>query len=134
MPFSLKNAAATFQPAIYIIFSGVRGQVLTIYLDDVVVFSKTVAEQIRHLDTVFTLLRNTGTSLKLKSARSSSSGSVISVTSLNPVASGSLKFHGSDSNVRLSSNANPATILFGGLHRLPALREVFLKDRSTTYG
>ena len=66
MPFGLKNAPATFQRALDIILSGVRWQICLVYLDDVIVFSRTHAEHVEHLDTVLTLLRNAGVSLKLK--------------------------------------------------------------------
>jgi len=41
MPFGLINAPATFQRALDIIFSGVKWQSCLIYLDDVIVYSKT---------------------------------------------------------------------------------------------
>ena len=65
MPFGLKNAPATFQRALDIILSGVRWQVCLVYLDDVIVFSKTYDEHVEHLDRVLTLLRDAGVSLKL---------------------------------------------------------------------
>ena len=66
MPFGLKNAPATFQRALDIILSGVRWQTCLVYLDDVIVFSRTHAEHLRHLDEVLTLLGRAGLSLKLK--------------------------------------------------------------------
>ena len=65
MPFGLKNAPATFQRALDIILSGVRWQTCLVYLDDVIVFSRTIDEHIANLDTVLSLLRNAGVSLKL---------------------------------------------------------------------
>ena len=66
MPFGLKGAPATFQRALDIILSGVRWQICLVYLDDVIVFSRTDAEHTRHVDTVLSLLRSYGISLKLK--------------------------------------------------------------------
>ncbi len=42
MPFGLKNAPATFQRAIDIILAGVKWQHCIVYLDDVIVFSKSM--------------------------------------------------------------------------------------------
>jgi len=41
MPFGLKNAPATFQRALDIILSGVKWQSCLVYLDDVIIYSKT---------------------------------------------------------------------------------------------
>ena len=69
MPFGLRNAPATFQRALDIILSRVRWQTCLIYLDDVIVFSHTVAEHLRHVDEVLTLLRAAGVTLKLSKCR-----------------------------------------------------------------
>ena len=66
MPFGLKNAPATFQRAIDIILSRVKWQYALVYLDDVIIYSKTVEEHFRHVRTVLTLLQSAGISLKLK--------------------------------------------------------------------
>ena len=66
MPFGLRNAPACFQRALDIILSGVRWRTCLIYLDDVIVFSKTLTDHIDHLDEVLTLLGDAGISLKLR--------------------------------------------------------------------
>lgn len=66
MPFGLRNAPATFQRAHDIILSGVRWQICLVYLDDVIVFSRSISDHIAHLDHVLGLLRAAGVSLKLK--------------------------------------------------------------------
>ena len=66
LPFGLKGAPATFQRALDIIFSGVRWQICLVYLDDVIVFSRTQDEHAEHLGTVLSLLRSAGISLNLK--------------------------------------------------------------------
>lgn len=65
-PFGLKKALTFLQPALDIIISGVRRQMCVVYLDDVVVFSRTHDEHMKHLDRILTLLRRSGTSLKLR--------------------------------------------------------------------
>ena len=66
MPFGLRNAPAKFQRALDIILSGVRWQSCLIYLDDVIIFSRTTEEHLQHVDEILTLLRNAGVTLKLK--------------------------------------------------------------------
>ena len=66
MPFGLKNAPATFQRALDMILSGVRWTTCLIYIDNVIIFSKTLEEHIRHTDEVLGLLKEAGVSLKLK--------------------------------------------------------------------
>ena len=66
MPFGLRNARATFQRALDIVLSGVRWQSCLIYLDDVIVFSRTTEDHLRHVDEILTLFRNAGVTLKLK--------------------------------------------------------------------
>jgi len=64
LPFGLTNAPATFQRASDMILSGVKWKTCLVYLDDVIVFSRTVEEHITHLDEVFGLLSRAGVSLK----------------------------------------------------------------------
>lgn len=56
MPFRLKNAPATFKRALYIILSGARWQRCLVYLDDVIVISRSIVRHIEHLDRVLRLL------------------------------------------------------------------------------
>jgi len=56
MPFGLTNAPATFQRALDIILSEVKWQSCLIYLDDVIVYSKTEKEHVGHDDRVLRLL------------------------------------------------------------------------------
>lgn len=64
MPFGLKNVLATFQRAVDITLSKVKYQAL-VYLDDVIIYSKTVTVHFEHVREVLTLLRNAGVTLKL---------------------------------------------------------------------
>ena len=65
MPFGLHNAPATFQRALDIILSGARWQSCLIYLDDVIVFSRSTDEHLRHVREILTCLRRAGITLKL---------------------------------------------------------------------
>jgi len=64
LPFGLVNAPAFFQRALDIILSGLRWQTCLVYLDDVIVFSRTVGDHIRHLREVVLLLEKAGVSPK----------------------------------------------------------------------
>jgi len=69
MPFGLTNAPATFQRALDIILSGVKWQSCLIFLDYVIVYSKTEEEHIGHVDHVLRLLREAGGTLRLPKCR-----------------------------------------------------------------
>ena len=60
MPFGLMNAGATFQRAMDISFSEELGSFIIIYLDDIIVFSKTDEEHLEHLRKVFEKCRKYG--------------------------------------------------------------------------
>ena len=66
MPFGMKGSPPTFQRALDIILSGVRWQICLVYLDDDIVFLRTDEEHAWHLDTLLSLLRSAGISIKLK--------------------------------------------------------------------
>lgn len=65
MPFRLRNAPATLQRALEIVLFEVRWQVCLVYLDDVIVFSPTVAANTEHLESVLGLLEAVGITIKL---------------------------------------------------------------------
>jgi transposase InsO family protein len=65
MAFGLKTAPATFQRAIDVILSTVRFQCALTYLDDIVIYSPTFEQHLVDLNTVLTLLREAGVSLKI---------------------------------------------------------------------
>jgi len=69
MPFGLTNTPATFQRALDIILSGVKWQSCVVYLDDVIVYSKTPKAHVQHLDEVLVLLRAAGVTLTLPKCR-----------------------------------------------------------------
>ncbi|GBG85759.1 hypothetical protein CBR_g40488 [Chara braunii] len=57
MPFDLCNALGTFQHAMNRIFHDHLDKFVTMYLDDILIFSRTVEEHVGHLDKVLSLLR-----------------------------------------------------------------------------
>ena len=66
MPYGLCNAAATFQRLMQMTFSAEMFEILLVYLDDIVIFSKSIEEHLERLDAVFTKLRQFGLKLELK--------------------------------------------------------------------
>ena len=65
MPFGLTNAPGTFQRLMNKILKPVLYISALVYLDDIIVFSKSIDEHIEHLATVFKLLAEAGLKLKL---------------------------------------------------------------------
>ncbi|GBG87374.1 hypothetical protein CBR_g45433 [Chara braunii] len=57
MSFGLYNAPGTFQHAINRIFHDYLDKFVIVYLDDILIFSRTVEEHVAHLDKVLSLLR-----------------------------------------------------------------------------
>ena len=57
MPFGLKNAGATYQRMMTRMFKPQLGKNIEIYIDDMVVKSKTESEHISDLEDIFTILR-----------------------------------------------------------------------------
>ena len=64
MPFGLTNAPATFQRLMESCLSDLHLNWCIIYLDDVIVFSKTPEEHIAHLEAVFKKISDAGLKLK----------------------------------------------------------------------
>ena len=66
LPFGLCNAPSTFERLMERILQGLRWQILLVYLDDVIVFSRTIQEHLERLDIVFSKLKEAGLKLKPK--------------------------------------------------------------------
>jgi hypothetical protein len=66
MPFGLMNAGVTFQWAMDISFIGERDKFVVIYVDDIIVFSKSDREHSEHLKRAFLKWKKFGLSLNPK--------------------------------------------------------------------
>lgn len=66
MPFGLCNAPSTFERLMEQVLSELHWEVLLVYLDDVIVFAKTIDEELTRLGMVFQRLRKAGLKLKAK--------------------------------------------------------------------
>ena len=64
MPFGLTSAPATFQRMMDTVLAGLKWQCCLVYLDDVLVFSRTFEQHISDLCAVFERLQNAGLKLK----------------------------------------------------------------------
>lgn len=64
MPFGLCNAPATFERLMERVLKGLQWEIAVLYIDDVVVFSKTVDEHLERLDRVLERFREAGLRLK----------------------------------------------------------------------
>ncbi|GBG62143.1 hypothetical protein CBR_g29342 [Chara braunii] len=69
MPFGLTNAPATFQRTMNDIFRDILEQYVLVYLDDILVYSRTLEEHLRHLLDVLDRLRRHGFYAKLSKCR-----------------------------------------------------------------
>jgi hypothetical protein len=58
MPFSLTNAPATFQAYINKALAGYLDEFCVVYLDDILIYSKTTEEHTKHVRLVLERLRN----------------------------------------------------------------------------
>ncbi|XP_052710929.1 uncharacterized protein LOC128185352 [Crassostrea angulata] len=65
MPFGLSNAPAVFQELMNIVLQG-QEEFAIAYLDDILIFSETPEDHLRHIQDVFNRLRKRGLKMKLK--------------------------------------------------------------------
>jgi hypothetical protein len=65
MPFGLVNAPASFQRAMQILLSGLPREMAMVYIDDIIVFSKSFDEHIDDLRVVLERLQSAGLKLKV---------------------------------------------------------------------
>ena len=63
MPFGLCNSPATFQRLMQHVFNELVYQILFVYLDDIVIYSRTIDDQVEKLYTVFRKLKKHGLKL-----------------------------------------------------------------------
>ena len=66
MPFGLKEAPATFQRLMVKVLRLFLWDFIIVYLDDILIFSKSYKEHLVHLEKVFQAIRNAGLKLKVE--------------------------------------------------------------------
>ena len=64
MPFGLCNAGATFQQLMDVVMTGLHLEVCLVYLDDIILFSKSVDEHLERLIRILDRLKSAGLKLK----------------------------------------------------------------------
>ena len=64
LPFGLTNAPASFQRLMQHILRGLSWKICLLYLDDIIIYSKTFDEHIQHISQVFDRLREANVKLK----------------------------------------------------------------------
>ena len=64
LPFGLRNAGATYQRLMSHILSGYSGKFCHCFIDDIICFSKTFEEHLKHLELIFARLAEAGIKLK----------------------------------------------------------------------
>lgn len=64
MPFGLSNAPAIFQRVMNKVLSGLIGKCCMVYIDDIVIYSKSEHQHAKHLEQIFERLRQAGLQLK----------------------------------------------------------------------
>ena len=64
MPFGLTVAPSVYQNTMNDLLSGLIGDCVMVYIDDVIVYSKTYEDHLRHLELVFDRLQNAGMKFK----------------------------------------------------------------------
>ena len=65
MPFGLCNAPSTFQRLMNYVLQDYIGKFLAIYLDDIIIYSKTFEQHIDHINSILKALRDSFLKIKL---------------------------------------------------------------------
>src|SRR5271163_354830 len=66
MPFGMCNAPATFQRMMNMIFKDLIGKYVTVYIDDIQLYTRTFNDHLYYLEEIFVRLRKHGLYLKVK--------------------------------------------------------------------
>src|SRR5437016_1370401 len=69
MPFGLKNAPPTFQRMMNELFMDYLYDWMVVYINDILIYSKTFEEHMEHLKIVFNILRKANLMMKLKKCK-----------------------------------------------------------------
>ena len=64
LPFGLRNSPVSFQMIMTQVLRGLNWKFVLVYVDDILIFSKTFEEHLRHLEQVFNRLRDANLTLK----------------------------------------------------------------------
>ena len=64
MPFGLCNSGATFQRLMDLVMSGLHLDICLVYLDDIVVYTRSAEEHLQRLEVVFQRLLEAGLKIK----------------------------------------------------------------------
>ena len=64
MPFGIAAAPATFQKLMNQVLGDLNGQIAQVYLDDIIIFSKTRDDHIKHIESVFKKIEESGLKIK----------------------------------------------------------------------
>jgi len=90
MPFGLCNAPATFQREMNRIFFKLIGICVFVYIDNLIVFSTSIEEHLKHLEQVFSILQNNGLKINLEKCQFFKKevellGHILTIDGLKPV-------------------------------------------------
>src|SRR6185437_15906246 len=66
MPFALMNAPASFQRYMDSVFSDLTGKYLHVYIDDLLIYSQTFEEHLRHFEIILKRLSDAGLKASLE--------------------------------------------------------------------
>ncbi|GBG61900.1 hypothetical protein CBR_g26064 [Chara braunii] len=102
MPFGLTNAPATFQTTMNDIFRGILEEYVLVYLNDILVYSRTLKNHIRHLRDVLQRLRKHGFYAKLNTRCLALDDRIAHMVTIMKRADESL----ADSQTRMAARAN----------------------------
>ncbi|GBG77800.1 hypothetical protein CBR_g25731 [Chara braunii] len=91
MPFGLTNTLATFQSLMVKVLREQIGRFVVVYLNDILIFSKSMEEHLKHLEEVMTILKKTQLHLNLEKSKFGEDsviylGHRLSATGLEPEA------------------------------------------------
>ena len=69
MPMSLTNACATFQRLMNTVLDGLIGECCLVYLDDIIIYSKSIDEHLQHVKCKAERLRTNDLKIKLSKCK-----------------------------------------------------------------